>query len=561
MTVRARSPRLTPRGAWLAAAPLAFLGVFFVVPTLAILARGAQEALGGSIPWSRIADAAGTTAVLASAATLGSLVLGLPATWALFRRSWRGARLAVAAVTVPFVLPTVVVAAAFRAATRGAAWASEEPGVWLVILAALVFFNIAVVVRIVGPVWAALDDRTYWAARTLGASPWRAARTVTLPALSRAIAAAAAAVWLFCSTSFGVVIVIGGGRVATVDTEAWLQTQQFLNLGAAAVLGVLQIAMVATAFALAGLLARRARVAPALAAQRDAPRARGARERVLIVAALVPAGALLALPLVTLVVRSLTTRDGIGLGNYRLLLTEGALGGSGTTAPQALGTSLVTALAVAVIATVLALAMATFIAARPSLAWLHGALLLPLGVSSVVVGLGVLLTLARPAAALGPDIGPRLLIPAAHIVVALPLAVSVILPAVRGIDARLLAAAATLGAGPARVWRTVQWPLARRATFMAAGLCAAVSLGEFGASAFLARPGAQTLPTLMFRLLGRPGAENVGMAFAIAVILALATAAIALAADPSARPARAASALPSSAQAAPDRAASAGRLS
>src|SRR5690606_39645160 len=56
--------------------------------------------LHDALPLSRIADAAGTTAVLASAATLGSLVLGLPATWALFRRSWRGARLAVAAVTV-----------------------------------------------------------------------------------------------------------------------------------------------------------------------------------------------------------------------------------------------------------------------------------------------------------------------------------------------------------------------------------------------------------------------------------------------------------------------------
>src|SRR5690606_21112467 len=155
-----------------------------------------------------------------------------------------------------------------------------------------------------------------------------------------------------------------------------------------------------------------------------------------------PTAALLTLPLVTLVVRSFTTREGVSLGNYARLLAGGALAGSGTTFAQALVTSLLTAIAVAAVATTLALAMATFIAARPSLGWLHGALLLPLGVSSVVVGLGVLLTLARPAAALGPDIGPRLLIPAAHIVVALPLAVSVILPAVRGIDARLLAAAA-----------------------------------------------------------------------------------------------------------------------
>jgi thiamine transport system permease protein len=296
--------------------------------------------------------------------------------------------------------------------------------------------------------------------------------------------------------------------------------------------------MVAATFGIAALLGRRARAVAGVKAPRLAPHLQGGRDRALVVSALAPAALLLSVPLVTLVLRALSTPQGFGLGNFRTLFSTPRLAGSASSAGSALATSLVTAVIVAVIATSLALALATLIAARPRLGWLHGVVLLPLGVSSVVVGLGVLLTLARPALELSSTIGPRLLIPAAHVVIGLPIAVSVVLPAMRGIDARLIAAGASLGAGPGRVWRTIQWPLARRSALMAAGLCAAVSLGEFGASAFLARPGVQTLPTLMFRLLGRPGPENVGMAFAAAVVLALATAALALAADPSRRAVR-----------------------
>lgn len=156
---------------------------------------------------------------------------------------------------------------------------------------------------------------------------------------------------------------------------------------------------------------------------------------------------------------------------------------------------------------------------------------MPLGVSSVVVGLGTLLTLSRPLPGGFSLIESQLLVPVAHIVIALPLAASVIVPAVRGIHPALLASAASLGASPWKVWTRVEWPLVRRATAMAAGLAAAVSLGEFGASSFLARPGMETLPVLIFRLLGRPGPENLGLAFAIAVLLAAMTAGLMLAAD------------------------------
>jgi thiamine transport system permease protein len=82
------------------------------------------------------------------------------------------------------------------------------------------------------------------AARALGASPWRAFRTVTLPALTPALASAASLVFLFCASAFGIVMVLGGVRIRTIETEIWYQTTQLLDLGAAAALSITQLVVV-----------------------------------------------------------------------------------------------------------------------------------------------------------------------------------------------------------------------------------------------------------------------------------------------------------------------------
>ncbi|MDK8658023.1 iron ABC transporter permease, partial [Actinotignum sanguinis] len=81
----------------------------------------------------------------------------------------------------------------------------------------------------------------------------------------------------------------------------------------------------------------------------------------------------------------------------------------------------------------------------------------------------------------------------------------------------------TLGAGPGRVWRSIDLPLAARALAVAAGFGLAISLGEYGATSFLATSDSTTLPVLIGQLLGRPGAENYGTAMAGAVVLGMVT--------------------------------------
>src|SRR5690625_5079550 len=241
-----------------AAVPLAFLAVFFALPVTALALRG--FAPDGAVDLSGFAEVFSRdrtwrilrlTLLLGAAGTLCSVLLGVPGAYVFYRRTFRGQRVLRAFITVPFVLPTVVVGVAFRAVL-----ASDGPLGFLgldrtvpAVVLALVFFNYAVVVRTVGGMGERVGPRTEQAARALGAAPARAFWSVTLPALTPALASAAAVVFLFCSTAFGVVLVLGGIEYGTIETEIWVQTTQFLDLRPAAVLSVLQLAVVTVALA------------------------------------------------------------------------------------------------------------------------------------------------------------------------------------------------------------------------------------------------------------------------------------------------------------------------
>ena len=114
-----------------------------------------------------------------------------------------------------------------------------------------------------------------------------------------------------------------------------------------------------------------------------------------------------------------------------------------------------------------------------------------------------------------------MLIPVAQALVATPLVVRAVSPTLLAIDLRLREAAATLGASPWRVMATVDLPAMWRGLGVAAGFAFAISLGEFGATSFLATADSETLPVLVAKLLGRPGSQNYGMAMAAAVVLAV----------------------------------------
>ncbi|GHS88613.1 iron ABC transporter permease [Actinomycetota bacterium] len=539
--------------AWAAAVavPLAFLGVFFAWPVATLVARGFVA--DGALDLGGFADVfsrprtwriIGLTLAQASLGTVISVLLGVPGAYVLHRCTFRGRRVVRAFVTVPFVLPTVVVGVAFRAllVEGGPLGFLHLDGTFTAIVAALVFFNYTVVVRTVGGLWERLDARTEQAARALGASPARAFATVTLPALAPAIASAASLVFLFCATAFGTVLVLGGLQFGTIETEIWFQTTQFLDLRAASVLSVVQLVVVAAALAVAGRARARRERALALTEPVEAARPLRLRARPGAPASGVDRAAaactavvlaLLALPLGTLAVRSLRTTTGWGLGNYANLGTTGGRNTLSVTVWAAAANSLRTAVVATVLALVVGALVALVVSRRPraragrrAVSLLDAVFMLPLGVSAVTVGFGFLLTLDHP---FGLDVDLRrsgALVPIAQAVVAVPLVVRTVLPVLRAIDPRLREAAATLGAAPGRVLATVDLPMVARSVGLAVGFAFAVSLGEFGATSFLARPDRPTLPVVIYRLIGRPGPDNYGMAVAASVVLAVLTAGV-----------------------------------
>ncbi len=522
-----RSTRHTLAIAALTAVPVGALVVFFLYPVAGMLARGFwpegtfdPQAVLEVLARPRVHRVLWFTLWSAALATLVSVVLGLPVAFVLHRLRFPGRDLLRALVIVPFVLPTVVVGVAFRQliAPGGPLGGLRLDGTAAAIVAALVFFNISVVVRTVGSYWESLDPRREEAAAALGASPWQVVRTVTLPALVPGIVSAASVVFLFCATAFGVVLTMGGVRYSNVETEIYLLTTQELDLSAAAALSLLQLLVITVLLALAA--GTRRRVVPLDRAARPLPRpARRHLPAMLWTAAVV---AFLMTPLVSLVLASVRQGQGWGLRNYRALGTTGQRNALLVPATEGLRNSLEFALVAAALAMVLGTIVAFVLTRRTGrlTGFLDGVFMLPLGVSAVTVGFGFLITLDRAPLDLRSSL---LLVPIAQAMVALPLVVRTVVPVLRSVDDRQRQAAATLGAGPWRLLLVVDLPVAWRSLLAAAGFALAVSLGEFGATSFLAREDHPTLPVVIYRLLSHPGAANFGMAMAASVVLAATT--------------------------------------
>ncbi|MDW3219181.1 MAG: iron ABC transporter permease [Acidimicrobiales bacterium] len=509
-----------------AVVPAAFFAVFFAYPVATVLWRG----LGGdgfgamSDVWatSRTRDAVWFTMWQATLSTVVTLAVALPAASIVARATPRMRRRLRALVTVPFVMPTVLVAGAFAelfartGLDEGTIRARHT--IWAILIAHL-FFNYAVVVRSVGSFWAGLDPRMEEQARMLGASRRRAFTEVTLPRLRPVLASAASIVFLFSFTSFGVILVLGGPRQATIETEIHRYAVTRTDFRSAAAIAVLQLVAVVALVAVTTMLERRRPITTHVA-RPLAPSRRRWRLLNGVTAAL-----LLVTPIAVIVERSFAVGGGYGLDHYRALSTRvNQLPAPATTALR--NTIVYASLAMIIAIVVGTLAALIVVHGRRSLSHVFDlGLTIPLGTSAVTIGFGILLALDEPPV----DFRTRWwIVPVAHALVGVPFVVRTMVPILRRIDPALREAAATLGAPPSRVRREIDLPIARRGLLVGAGFAFAVSVGEFGATAFLPRrPETLTAPRALFRLLSTPGDLLRGQAMALAVVMMVLVAAAA----------------------------------
>lgn len=514
----------------LLAVPVLFLALLFVIPVASVVwagfSAGPDRMLGVAFSgrtWQTVVF----TFLQAGLSTLVTVVLAAPAAVVLARFRFPGRGLLRALVLVPFVMPTVVVAAAFLAliGPGGLLGVDLSGSIWGLVLAHM-FLNLAVVIRVLGGSLATLDPDLEQAARVLGASRWQAFRRVTWPLLMPAVRACVAIVFLFCFTSFGVVQVLGAGQLRTLEVEIYRRTVHLLDLSAAAALSVLQLLAVVAMLVVIG----RGRPVPRQQAVDVAHPPHGWRQRAAVgITAAATAVAVLG-PLLVIAVRSVTAGGHWTLAGWQMLFTPG----DSTNAVDpwsAVLASLRTSAAASALAVGVGGMAAVGLSVRGRGGWLRtvdALLLLPLGTSAVTVGLGMLLAFGRPPLDLR---NTGLLIVLAQALVAMPFVVRVVTPALESFDRRLLEVAGVLGRSPAAAVRSVALPLLLPVLAVAAGFAFAVTIGEFGATVFLASPADPTLPVAIARLLSRPGQVTVAAAYAAGTVLMLVTIAVVVAVD------------------------------
>ena len=484
-------------------APAAFLTVFFGVPVANTFLRFFSFSEFSNVLSSQsLRGVAWFSLWQALISTIATLAIGLPVTWALSRFTFRGARLARGILTAPFVLPAVVVAAGVLAITdsRGVA-----PIIW-----AHVVFNVSVILRIVGPRWSMLNHRLEHGAATLGARPSRTFTLVVWPQISDAVISAAILVFIYCFTSFGVIAILGGVSRRTLESEIFTQAVRLGNTETATALAILQAAIIGAVFFIARRTSRRNSTSLHLSAPQPLCTKPRHRYTPLIISA--TAIICVASPLVATIYRSLVVNGHVSFDAWRSVFS-GSLPALSVSSQSVIATSLVFAIAAASICVPLALLVASSSTPRALFS-------LPLVVSAATLGIGLIITFNTSPYAWRSE---RWLIPVIHAVIALPLVIRALDPAVRAIPTSVRNASATLGASPFTSWVRVDVPILKPALLRATGLSMAVSLGEFGATSFLSRSGSTTLPIAIAQLLGRPGVATQQAGFTLAALMVLVT--------------------------------------
>jgi len=515
--------------------PVITIGTLFYWPMTQILGRGLKGNWLFTLGEPAVANAIWFTLWQALVSVLLCLIVALPTAYVLYRRAAPAGRVLRALITVPFALPTIITAIGFTVfqkqnvtdSVSGMSSWLTSPVFW--ILVAHLFVNFSVIVRTVGSSWVGLSHETEEAAALGGAGRLRIFWSITRPQLMPAIVSASATVFMYCAGSYGLILVLGGGRINSIETEIAVAANQRLDLQEAGALAILQTLISVAAFAISAtgassrigfdthdVTARQPKLD-----RRDLP----------AIAVTVLALILVLAPLVAIVTRAFVAIDGTPtLQNFADLGGHGSRNLLNITLEQAALNSLrnvgVATLLASVIGTLVA-----YLLSRPALLShvritnrvLDIAFMLPLGVSTIVLGFGYLLTFGSGPVPLRSS---WLIVPLIQGLMALPLVVRIVYPALASITEELGEQASTDGASATATFFRIELPLVRESIGAAIGYAASISVGEFGAASILAYGNQATLPTVLYQLISRPGGNNYGMAMAMSAVVIVLTFAV-----------------------------------
>lgn len=488
----------------------ALLALFFFVPLGFTFAAAFED---GARPLRDVLANGATYRVLAftlreaTLSALASTAAALPFAAFFSTYDFPGRKTLIVLSEIAFTIPTILVVLGFviwygnngylnallRRATGGRASFRVLYSFKAIILAH-VYLNFPIAFALITSAWSSLSPSQEYASRSLGRGALETFFRITLPRLGGTVAASFILIFLYCFSSFAIVMVLGGSpEYSTLEAEIYRRVHVSADMAGGGALALFTFA-VTGALLLVTFPGRRG-VRPERR-ERTLRRARGAS---LAAAALITLVMLLALlpPMLSIVWRSFFSRaDGLSLSAWRAVL--GGAFGAMETAPRAVLSSLAIALVSAAAATALATSIA-LAAAKTGSRLMTAFASLPLAAGSVTLGLGFLFVTVR--LNLRSDALNYAAVAASHVVIALPMAVRTIAPGARMIPASLAAASYTLGASPAKTARAVERPLLAPYRRRAFAFSFALSLGEVNATLMLSSGGVTTLPVLIYRLI------------------------------------------------------------
>lgn len=496
---------------------LVFLA-FLVPPVLAVLGAGALDR--GLIPWTeellRLFSRGATwrsarfSLLQAAVSAIFSVALALPGAYYLANLRFPGRRAAESLTLLPFVMPSLIVILAVisfygRAGMLNSILGTDLRLVYSAagIIIAHVIFNYAVALRIIAGGWRQIDTRLREVSMSLGENAWSRMVHLHTPLLIPSVLSALAIVFLYCFVSFGVVLVFGGVRYATLEVRIYQEMFTNLNLPGAGALALLQLAICAAVVILIQLVSDTHR-RESVAGRRVVTRAwslTGTGTRTIFFAYWTGVTLFLFAPLGAIVARAFRPDPdrGWSLSAFRALQT-GRIGDREVyeiiraSFSEVLTTSVGVALLSAALTVVAALAAARALRGH-AVPWLDTVMRMPLAVSSVTFSLGMrLLWLDRVPA--------LMLILVTQAIMAFPLVFAGVRQTVDALPRRYVETARSLGARPWYRFVTVELPILRRGLVNAYTFAFALSLADFTAILTIGRGQVVTFPIAMYRLIG-----------------------------------------------------------
>ncbi len=468
--------------------------------------------------------------------TLLSLIIALPGAYLLINYQIKGRKLILAICTIPFVLPAILVILGFVTFYGNNGFLNillmklfnlENPPLKILysykaIIIAHAFYNFPIILVLVTTYWENLDYKLELSSFVFGASKAQTFIYITLPRLILSIISSSLLVFLFCFTSFSIILVLGGGpKFTTMEVEIYRRARISMDLNTASSYAIISILFCIIILILYNIFQRKTTTKENAYKSLYKKEKKPVSKIGLILSLIYTIFVVLFVlsPIISIIVKSFlasNTRSEQSIFTlkwYKQLFGITSTTGVMKTSFISIINSLKIALSVALLSTPLSLSLAVASKRDKSTTSLFIELLsmLPLAVSSVIIGLGYYLIAAKI-----QNTGGLILVILAHLVIVLPFNIRAITPEIRKIPPSLKNSAMTLGASGFRAFLNIEVPLLKSALISGAIFAFAISMGEVNATLILSSSSIITIPVTMYRLIG---SYNFGGACALGTIL------------------------------------------